>query len=244
MRKLTDDFMDKKRVRPEFDPKAFVRAARKGRLASVFIEMNLRGVIDDLEAFMVEPHPQVKLESISRPGDPPRADVSIARGEYKGHYRVAEGSLRFEMDSDEPPARSRSASRFWAEERAMVAMTYHVVLDGMELDGQPRPSVGLELVGRKKLVDETGLDAWTDLSTLFVGLREKGSPRPVKLGILRVHLGDFIRYQLRGMDTTGSLDPLGNTGAIPLDDTAKAWALARFSRLFLGTITNVYSQWI
>jgi choline dehydrogenase-like flavoprotein len=220
---------------PDFDTRGFEKAQRKGKRAPVWMEMNLRGRIDDLEEFVVQRHPGIAL--VSRE-DPQLPDVIIRRAnvQEKETYKVQPNSfLRFEMDQP-MEASTRMGARFWGEQRRMLSMTYHLLLEQVGATGTPRTCT---VVGRKKLQDQPGLDVWSDLSTLYVVVKDAGGV-VTDIGIQRVHLGDFIRYQLRGIDTTGSLNPEN----IPLDDAAKAWALTRFGRLFLGTVTNVYSQWL
>lgn len=92
------------------------------------------------------------------------------------------------------------------------------------------------LYGRKVIRDDPGLDAIVDLSTAFCVRR---TPRGAELGVLRVHLSDFIDTQLPSIRVIGGAPQ--ETGA---PDDARlvvdAWYLSRFARFFLGGVLQVY----
>jgi predicted acylesterase/phospholipase RssA len=90
------------------------------------------------------------------------------------------------------------------------------------------------LSGFKVIEDDAGPDLWSDTTTLYtrvfegrVGPEDEEGARTVATGILRVHLLDFLR-QLTTFRAQGP------------DAGAEARALARFGRLFLGALWDVY----
>ncbi len=93
----------------------------------------------------------------------------------------------------------------------------------------------LTLSGYKFIKDDPGFDAWSDTTTLFVHIVE-GHPSPsdpgpetiVASGIMQIYIFDFLQ-QL----TTFRVD-----APTPTD---KAKALARFGRLFMGSLWDVYA---
>ncbi len=97
-------------------------------------------------------------------------------------------------------------------------------------------SVGhpLTLSGFKDVHDGPGFDVWSDTSTLYVTIlgghvgadEEEGAP-VVASGVLRILKADFVR-QLTTFRTAGP------------NPAARARGLARFGRLFLGELWNVY----
>jgi cholesterol oxidase len=84
--------------------------------------------------------------------------------------------------------------------------------------------------------DDPGFDLWADTTTLFtrilqghVGPEEEVQAEVVASGIIQIHLLDFFR-QLTTFQTEGPT---------PAD---RASALARFGRLFLGDLWEVYAR--
>lgn len=99
------------------------------------------------------------------------------------------------------------------------------------------------LYGRKVIHDDPGLDAIADLSTTFCLRR---TPRGAELGVLRVHLADFLDVQLPSIRITGGAPPGGSGdggGDGGGDDTrlvTEAWYLSRFARFVLGGVLQIY----
>lgn len=98
-------------------------------------------------------------------------------------------------------------------------------------DGDGRP---LTLAGHKVVTDHPGLDLWSDTTTLYtrvlaghVELAAAGGAQVVAAGILRIRAADFAR-QLTTFRATGP------------NLKARAGALGRFSRLFVGSLWDVY----
>lgn len=92
----------------------------------------------------------------------------------------------------------------------------------------------LTLLGEKEVHDDPGWDAWSDLTTLHTRLvpghvdwGDDGDP--VATGLLRIHMSDFLRQ----------LTTFRTEGPTLADRTA---ALARFGRLFLGNLWDVYAR--
>ena len=174
--------------------------------------------IRELDAFLLKRRPRMRVRGriklVRHPGCAP--DV----------YRVR-GHLYLDLQRDP----RRPASRVWAQERRLVAMSYVMVADG------PAGGPPIEVRGRKLIADDPGMDVWADLSTVHVVAR---SAERAWMGVMRVRLADFLDEQLRKMVVESEGDP----GAPPLDDVARGWAFLRFASFFVGGVKNVYSQWL
>lgn len=94
----------------------------------------------------------------------------------------------------------------------------------------------LRMAGLKQLRDDGGRDAWHDLSTLHVVLKE--GPH-VFAGIIRVGLIDFLTAQVPSMRI---IEPAGEgvDGPRALSPARKAWLLLTFSRDLFGGLANIY----
>jgi predicted acylesterase/phospholipase RssA len=93
----------------------------------------------------------------------------------------------------------------------------------------------LTLLGEKVVKDDPGWDVWTDTTTLFTrlvrGHVERGDADldVIAAGILRIHIQDFMRQ----MTTFRTVGPT-------LAD--RSAALARFGRVFLGSLWDIYAR--
>jgi hypothetical protein len=88
------------------------------------------------------------------------------------------------------------------------------------------------LYGFKQLTDDPGLDAWLDLTTLYVDVTLGGR---LLRGILRVSITDFLRDQLPSF----KVDKAG------LAPEQQLWALGQFGRFFLGRVGRIYlPEWL
>jgi hypothetical protein len=86
------------------------------------------------------------------------------------------------------------------------------------------------LAGRKEVHDDSGLDLWSDTTTLYTVLHEgtdKSGPI-VAAGVLSLGVTDLIRL-LKTMHATN-----------PTSAAAAAKAIAKFGRFFLGTLWETY----
>jgi hypothetical protein len=84
------------------------------------------------------------------------------------------------------------------------------------------------LKGSKYFKDDPGIDSFLDATTLFTSLNT-GSEH--YLGVIRVPLTTFIGKQLPTFEVTGAED---------LNSAGRIWALARFGKLFFGSMADVY----
>jgi predicted patatin/cPLA2 family phospholipase len=94
----------------------------------------------------------------------------------------------------------------------------------------------LTLTGFKEVRDDPGIDLWKDTTTLFTNVLEghiaegqDGGAARIASGIISIHLLDFIQ-QLTTFRVTGPTL------------TDRSAALARFGRLFLGKLWDVYGR--
>jgi choline dehydrogenase-like flavoprotein len=207
-------------ARTDLDVRPFLAAERRGPLAGLRVDAHLDVSVDDLDAFLMERRPRLRVQGTVGVVRHLRHGAGRQREEYP-----AEGRLCFELHTDD----ARRASRLWAQDRKLVAMTYEL-----------RVKVGrrrVPLLARKLMVDDPGMDLWSDLSTVFVVARTSRW----WVGVMRVRLSHFLQHQLRNMEV------LGDVGAGPMagpDDVTRGWAFLRFASFFVGGVKNVYSQWL
>jgi choline dehydrogenase-like flavoprotein len=83
------------------------------------------------------------------------------------------------------------------------------------------------LYGFKELTDDPGLDAWLDLSTLYVDARVEGR---LFRGVVRVSLTELLRDQLPSFEVVQE----------GLCRERQLWVLARFARFFIARVRRVY----
>lgn len=84
------------------------------------------------------------------------------------------------------------------------------------------------LKGSKYFKDDPGIDSFLDATTLFTYF---STGTEDYLGVIRVPLPTFIGKQLPTFEVTGAED---------LNSSGKIWALARFGKLFFGSMADVY----
>jgi len=107
------------------------------------------------------------------------------------------------------------------------------------LRGAPTPCAKdepLTLTGFKEIKDDPGFDIWRDATTLFtrilrghVGAAEEARAEAVASGIIQIHPLDFLKQM-----TTFEVD-----GPTTVD---RAAAFAKFGKLFLGSLWDVYAR--
>lgn len=103
------------------------------------------------------------------------------------------------------------------------------------------------LMGRKVVQDDPGLDLLSDLTTTFFHLRTRDGSH---LGVLRVHLSDFLRIQLPSIEITGGAPDDADQDLSPRAKRLRederlmsvAWHLSRFGRFFFGALFQVYGS--
>jgi hypothetical protein len=131
-----------------------------------------------------------------------------------GKLEVERGSFNLFCDSGDPRDRR---------------MNYRLLFK----DGQGRQ---LTLAGHKVVHDDPGFDLYADTTTLFtkvfagdVSADAEDKAEAVAAGIISIHLPDFLKQ----------LTTFRTDGGGPLD---RANAVARFGRLFLGSLWDVYAS--
>ena len=93
------------------------------------------------------------------------------------------------------------------------------------------------LNGLKVLRDSPGFDIWSDTSTVYFEIQADGTETeavhtpPVRRGILRISIEDFLQGQLRSIEIEGTVDT-----------ARKSWALAAFYQYFVGELATVYMK--
>ena len=230
-------------ARTDLDVRPFQAAERRGPLAGLRVDARLDVTVDDLDRFLLERRPRLRVEGT----------VGILRHLRRSAGRreryPAEGSLYFDLQADHRPP----GSRLWAQDRKLVAMTYDLRVKM----GRRR----VPLLARKLIADDPGMDFWSDLSTLYVVARVNGLQNPQRVphlprsfapsklggstrvrwwvGVMRVQLSQFLQQQLPNLRVLGD-----GPGAVPADDVTRGWAFLRFASFFVGNVKNVYSQWL
>jgi predicted acylesterase/phospholipase RssA len=146
------------------------------------------------------------------------------------HEAFAEGYIKCEELGGELPVEKGVFNLFVdKEDPSRKRMLYRLFFRNS--DGHP-----LTLSGFKVVEDDPGFDLWADTTTLFTRIlqghvepEEEVQAEVVASGIIQIHLLDFFR-QLTTFQTEGPT---------PAD---RASALARFGRLFLGDLWDVYAR--
>lgn len=143
---------------------------------------------------------------------------------------AAKGYVRCEALGGELPVESGVFNLFVDEgDPSRKRMLYRLFFR----DGEGSP---LTWSGFKVVEDDPGSDLWEDTTTLFtrilqghVGPEDEEGAQVVASGIVRIHLLDFLRQ----------LTTFRAEGPGPAE---RASAIARFGRLFLGDLWDVYAR--
>jgi predicted acylesterase/phospholipase RssA len=137
-------------------------------------------------------------------------------GAYGGERRVLQGVFNLLVDAEKSDRKAMYYRLFFTDENA----TPFTLLCFKNVHGQ-----------------EDG-DIWTDTTTAFtrvlrghVGLEAEGNAEIVAAGIIRIYMLDFL-HQLTTFRVEGSTLP------------RRTMALARFGKLFLGKLWDVYARYI
>ncbi|MEE8079222.1 MAG: hypothetical protein V3T18_09515, partial [Pseudomonadales bacterium] len=88
------------------------------------------------------------------------------------------------------------------------------------------------LSGIKILRDEPRFDLWEDTATLYFDILRNPdkNAETIRRGILRLPADNFLNDQLRSFKVSGTEDP-----------ARQSWALAAFTKLFFGHLTDIYA---
>lgn len=146
------------------------------------------------------------------------------------HEAAAEGYARCAALGGDLPVEQGVFNLFVDEiDPARKRMLYRLFLRGAA--GEP-----LTLTGFKEIKDDPGFDIWRDTTTLFtrilrghVSAAEETQAEAVASGIIRIYPLDFLKQM-----TTFEVD-----GPTAMD---KAAAFAKFGKLFLGDLWDVYAR--
>lgn len=137
------------------------------------------------------------------------------------HEAALTGTVNYEPLGGRLPITAGSFNLF-TEADGVKKMIYEIHFS----DSQGAPYV---LTGQKLIIDDPGMDLWTDTTTLFSELRRGNSAdAPVAAaGIIRVHLLDFLKQ----------LTTIRVGGGTPRENAQGA---ARFGRFFFGALWGTY----
>jgi predicted patatin/cPLA2 family phospholipase len=163
-------------------------------------------------------HLTIKIDGVNRFVTDPRHEAAaegwVRADALGGQFPVEKGTFNLLVHDDDP-----------SEKRMLYRLFFR--------DREGRP---FTFVGFKEVKDDKGFDLWSDTTTLYtrllrghVGAQEEAQAEIVGSGILRLHQLDFLK-QL----TTFRVE--GPTFA------DRAAAFARFGRLFLGKLWDVYAR--
>jgi predicted acylesterase/phospholipase RssA len=146
------------------------------------------------------------------------------------HEAAAEGYVRCDALGGQLPVEKGIFNLFvHDDDPTRKQMLYRLFF--RDAQGQP-----LTLSGFKDIQDDPGFDVWKDTTTLFtkilrghVEADEEAKAEVIAAGIIHIHLLDFLQ-QLTTFRVEGPTF------------TDKAAAIARFGKLFLGSLWDVYAR--
>lgn len=185
----------------------FHECERQGALAGQRMELTVKATVRDLDAMVDGREPMVSLSEgkFTLAGKRSRPPLDVA-----GQLELQLGGTDAAPLARPEPGRPR-----------VGGMVYRLT----------GPN-DFRLYGFKQLTDDPGVDAWLDLTTLYVDVQFDGR---VLRGILRVSITDFLRDQLPSF----SVEKAG------LAPEQQLWALGQFGRFFLGRVGRIYlPEWL
>jgi predicted patatin/cPLA2 family phospholipase len=180
----------------------FDRGYREGKRSRTDLMVQLTIEADNVNRFVVDPKHEASV-------------TGYVECEALGGRLPVENGSSFNLFTDDGDPRSKR-------------MLYRLFFSGRE--GQ------LTLAGHKDVYDDPGSDVYADTTTLYTRVlvghvsaeQEEAGAEVVAVGIIRIHLLDFLR-QLTTFRTAG--------GGMK----EQAAALGRFGALFLGSLWDVYA---
>jgi hypothetical protein len=140
------------------------------------------------------------------------------------------GTLKLKTSGNRDPRQTFSCTgklKLYLKNGSLQRMKYDLTLTPVSTPGQP-PAVSGKLMGTKYFTDDPGMDSFLDATTLFSYLTVAET---TYLGVIRVPLVEFIGKQVPTFAVTGGTD---------LNASGKVWALARFAKLFFGSMADIY----
>lgn len=211
----------------QLNPDSYQNHYHRGVFAGYALELHLDATVTDLDVFLAQPEPVARVTG--------KANLRVA--EPEPHVRVYDVSgtltLRFNVDSQPgKPGKTHAAPFLVTTTPTMhYDLEFTPTAQAQALEGK-RSVRPRRLLGTKLLVDDPGLDAWQDLTTLFTDIIDD-EDNICLAGVIRVSLQDFINQQLPSF----AVDPEHTAG---LSETQRALALARFLKRFFGDLARLY----
>jgi hypothetical protein len=147
-----------------------------------------------------------------------------ARRHVHEHFASGRVRLRTKKGKVPPGERKSDGGRCRVEDAELTAnpdtrfMRYELVFDEQE---------ELSLVGYKRISDKPQLEAWRDVTCLFLKLKRGG--RVFGAGAIHIEVFDFLSKQIPSINATGTTDPARWT-----------WATQAFVRYFFGSLQRIY----
>lgn len=200
----------------------------EGVFAGCAIDLRLRSTIPDLDAFLTQPKPIIELHGTA----------ALRVTSPVPHVRTyrAHGTLEMRFDVASKPGAPSPVHGAPFLVPTTPTMLYDLQLEptnrAQSDDSGPFSTNLRRLWGSKLLVDDPGIDAWQDLTTLYTDI-EDDAGKVCLSGVTRVSLQDFVNQQLPSY----SVDPDGTAG---LSDAQRALALGRFLKRFFGDLARLY----
>jgi hypothetical protein len=189
----------------------FHECERQGALLGQRMELEVTATVPDLDAMVDGRAPMVTLTD-------GRFSFESRSGNRKGSHGL-KGELELQLGGTEAAPLARPTAPVPPRTGGMV----YRMSDGAD---------AVLLYGFKQLTDDPGLDAWLDLTTLYVDVTLGGR---LLRGILRVSITDFLRDQL----------PSFRVEKAGLAPEQQLWALGQFGRFFLGRVGRIYMpEWL
>jgi hypothetical protein len=192
------------------------------------IDLRLRARIPDLDAFLTQPEPVVELQGTLAL----RLTLPVPHVQtYRAH-----GTLKMRFNVASKPGEPSPVHGAPSLVPTTPTMNYELQLEPTNEETSTSAATLApklrRLWGSKLLVDDPGLDAWQDMTTLYSDLEDDTGDICLS-GILRVSLQDFINQQMPSY----AVDPDGRAG---LSETQRALALGRFLKRFFGDLARLY----
>lgn len=213
----------------QLEPEVYQNHYNRGVLGGYAFDLRLEAKVPDLDSFLEQSEPRIEISGTAR------LRIPTATPHIRTYATQGTLTLRFDVHQRPPsaPPSTRPSGGF------VVATTPTM---HYELDLEPNPSAreselehGMaprQLFGTKLLIDDPGIDAWQDLTTLYTDLTDEHG-EVCASGIVRVGLQEFLNRQLPSF----TVHPDARSA---LSDVQKAVALVRFMKRFFGDLARLY----
>lgn len=213
----------------QLEPEVYQTHYHRGVFAGYAFDLRLDAKVPDLDSFLEQSEPQVEISGTAH------LRIPTATPHIRTYTTHGTLSLRFDVHQRPPasPPSTRPSGGFVVA--TTPTMHYELRLQpnaaalASEAEHQMAPR---QLLGTKLLIDDPGLDAWQDLTTLYTDLIDEHG-NVCASGIVRVGLQEFLNRQLPSF----TVHPDAQSA---LSDVQRAVALVRFLKRFFGDLARLY----